>query len=271
MASDYCLNQGVIRNRWITVQASDYDLVAVYDDDSDCGVSIIKRQTDLYEAIEWDLFRYKNFYALCGSSDIRLVSYTQDELKSHQTIVYRNLGYGWRPYYFETVYVKIILNDHQCERYLYFVANEVLHNREFLSLVKFCQCEKCVYYNKFEQLIRFWYRQFTSAGDDAPCLKEGTCDNEILKKTRAVVHTYYPEYITNPLGNLSKRELKKWGKFVGIKPPETRTRFSLPSFLQSPKIGKQTPLLDDVEFTSSSENEIEMSPCEDPTIRHTPT
>lgn len=213
---NYKLNISSIANRWFIINASEYDHQYKEGTEDDCfnAPTIIKRQNGLIDAIEEDIFREKDFYELCIPSRTPSEYYTPKEISDGQKLVFRNLGCGWRAYYFEIVYVKIILTAKTCARRHYIVANEALCNREFLSLVKFCQCEKCLYYNKVEQLIRKVYKYISNNYDNAPCLKKGTCDNELLKRTRRVVHTYVPEYAINPLIKLSPKELKKWGKLV---------------------------------------------------------
>lgn len=219
-ADNYKLNLRSISGRWYTVNASDYDYEIEEDTKSEYyeEPKIVKRKLGLIDAIEADLFGEKDLCVLYDRTNFPPEFYTQKEVRDGTVFVVRDLGRGRRVYSFEIVYVKIILTSKTCARRLYIVANEAISDREFLSLVKFCQCERCLYYNKAEQLIRKIYRHFTNEGDDAPCLKEGTCDNELLKETRRAVHRYVPEYETDPIKKLSKRELKKWGKFIWENP-----------------------------------------------------
>lgn len=213
-ADNYKLNLRSVAGRWITINASDYDYQI--DDESEYldDIKIVKRKNGLIDAIEGDIFAEKDLCVLYNPSNFPEEFYTPEEVRDGKIFVVRDLGRGQRVYYFEIVYVKIILTEKTCARRLYLVANEAISNIEFLSLVKFCQCERCVFYNKVEQIIRKIYRHFTNEWSDAPCLKEGTCDNELLKQTRRIVHTYVPEYTIDPIKKLSKKELKKWGKFI---------------------------------------------------------
>lgn len=215
---EYCLNVRNIKNRWITVYAKDYDYEFT-DFEYWCDCKIVRRTKSLVKVIEADVFGEKDCYTLLPFYDratdpegFYATYYTAEEMAAHKTYVLRDFGFGVKPYYFDIVYLTIILSPNNCARRYYIVANEALHTDEYFTLVKYCQCDKCIHRNRVERTLSKFYKKVMNHKSESICLKNGKCDNELLKKTRRYVREY-AHYNPTPF-RLTPKEIKKWVKFI---------------------------------------------------------
>jgi len=180
--SDDYINTRSMSDRWITLEYNDCE-------DFD----------------ETEIFALKDFYVPFIPNETHYL-YADEVSKYGMPIVFRDFGKGTMAYTFEIVYVRIISEEHT-KRMKYLVANEVLHKNDLSKYERYCRCSRCKLNHTMSRIMHD-INPFKKSSTDEPCLKKGTCTNDLLKKSLS--------YMTEQINHMSKESKLSWREISNL-------------------------------------------------------